>query len=93
MSSRVKTAIGVTAYLLAAVFALWRFDPAALVLVMIGTFGGAMIYKAEADDAQELVEELLKLHYRLLDDIKDSTDQLITLDDVRELLDQEAENE
>lgn len=93
MSSRVKTAIGVTAYLLAAVFALWRFGPAALVLVMIGTFGGAMIYKVEADDAAELVEELLKLHYRLLDDIKDSTDQLMTLDDVRELLDQEAENE
>lgn len=95
MSGRIKTVIGVTAYLLACALALWKFGLAALGLVMIATFGGAMIYKAEADDAQEIADELLKLHNRLLDNMRD-LEKPMSLDDVREMLeelDQEAEDE
>ena len=92
MSGRIKTVIGVTAYLLACAIALWKYGIAALGLVMIATFGGAMIYKAEADDATEMADELLKLHFRLLDSMKD-LERLMNLDDVREMLKEEAEDE
>ena len=92
MSGRIKTVIGVTAYLLACAIALWQYGIAALGLVMIATFGGAMIYKAEADDAMEMADELLKLHFRLLDNMKD-LERPMNLDDVREILKEEAENE
>lgn len=85
MSGRIKTVIGVTAYLLACAIALWQYGIAALGLVVIATFGGAMIYKAEADDAQELCDELLKMQFRMLDNMKD-LEKPINLDDVREML-------
>lgn len=95
MSGRIKTVIGVTAYLLACAIALWQYGIAALGLVVIATFGGAMIYKAEADDARELCDELLKLQFRMLDNMKD-LEKPMNLDDVREMLeelDREAEDE
>ena len=95
MSGRIKTVIGVTAYLLACTLALWQYGIAALGLVVIATFGGAMIYKDEADDAQELCDELLKLQFRMLDNMKD-LEKPMNLDDVREMLEsmaQEADDE
>lgn len=91
MSGRIKTVIGVTAYLLACAIALWQYGIAALGLVMIATFGGAMIYKAEADDAQELVKDVLDLHFKMIDRI--NAEKPFDLDDVREMLKEEAEDE
>lgn len=91
MSGRIKTVIGVTAYLLACAIALWQYGIAALGLVMIATFGGAMIYKAEADDAQELVDDVLEMHFKLINRI--NAEKPFDLDDVREILKEEAEDE
>lgn len=90
MSRRMKIAIGIIAYATAEFIGVWELGLPGLALVIIAAFGGAMIYKAEADEAQELADDILELNFKLIEEMGKET---FTMDEVREILKQEDEKD